>query len=563
MTDTLNHDTAADDRQAATLEHLDPHTLAIEDNVRDEAALDKAFLDSLRQHGVIVPITAVRDDTGTVRVRDGQCRTLGARTVGLTVVPVYILTDTDHDTPLAKLQRITHQMVVNDHRRALTEAQRARGIQQMLDAGASVTKIAQQLSVKKDIVDAARSVGKSAAARTALDNGQLTLTEAAALAEFEDMPDALDRLTRVAGSARFDHVVAQLREERASAEALAAAEGPWRDKGFTVLGTEPERWNLDYVELSHLLTAEGEPADEDAVSAPAQWAVILYEDEAWVDAQTGAVVDESLIDWLTDGQPDATPGEGLRHVSSVTEGTVFVPTYYCLNYAAAGLTPTSRFLRFAGIPGDDGGGQADTTHDPDTAEARADAEAHAEAARIEANRRERRMVLALNRLGAAAEQVRRDFVTKLLARKTLPKGGAIFTAQCLTRNPALISDHHADAVAAELLGVGDSRKLRALAAELPPTGDARAQVIILGLVLGALENRTPKDAWRQGGRGSRPWDSPYSVGSAEYLGFLTANGYPLSEVETVITGARSADAVYDATLNADAEESADPREPAA
>ncbi len=38
-----------------------------------------------------------------------------------------------------------------------------------------------------------------------------------------------------------------------------------------------------------------------------------------------------------------------------------------------------------------------------------------------------------------------------------------------------------------------------LVAELETSGDGRAQVITLALVLGALEARTPKDAWRSSG----------------------------------------------------------------
>jgi hypothetical protein len=47
---------------------------------------------------------------------------------------------------------------------------------------------------------------------------------------------------------------------------------------------------------------------------------------------------------------------------------------------------------------------------------KARAAAEAEAARADALRRERRKVIALNRLGDAALHVRRDFVSKLLAR---------------------------------------------------------------------------------------------------------------------------------------------------
>ena len=57
-----------------SIEHLDPEAL-IGDNVRDEVQLDKEFLASLREHGVIVPIIAVRDAEGRTLVREGQRRT--------------------------------------------------------------------------------------------------------------------------------------------------------------------------------------------------------------------------------------------------------------------------------------------------------------------------------------------------------------------------------------------------------------------------------------------------------------------------------------------------------
>jgi ParB family chromosome partitioning protein len=100
---------------------------------------------------------------------------------------------------------------------------------------------------------------------------------------------------------------------------------------------------------------------------------------------------------------------------------------------------------------------------------------------------------------------------------------------------------------AELLGVDASTGLRKQVTDLPPTGDARAQVLTLAVVLGALEARTPKDAWRGGGGG-------YLVRSRDYLAFLVEQGYELADVERIITGERSADEVYDETL-ADGQES--------
>ena len=84
-----------------------------------------------------------------------------------------------------------------------------------------------------------------------------------------------------------------------------------------------------------------------------------------------------------------------------------------------------------------------------------------------------------------------------------------------------------------------------LVTDLPPTGDGRAQVITLGVILGALESRTPKDAWRSGGVSGYG----HSVRSGEYLPFLVANGYQLAEVERVIVGESTGDEVYDETLS--------------
>jgi ParB family transcriptional regulator, chromosome partitioning protein len=167
-----------------TLEHLDPHELALETNVRDDAALIADFVDSVREHGVINPIVAVRGDDGVVRVRAGQRRTLAAREVGLPTVPVYVRPATSGDQKAQVAERVAEQIVENDHRQALTDAQRATGIQQMLDAGVSASKAAKILSVPRETVKAAATAAGSAAAMEALSSGQLSLSEAAVLTEF-------------------------------------------------------------------------------------------------------------------------------------------------------------------------------------------------------------------------------------------------------------------------------------------------------------------------------------------------------------------------------------------
>jgi ParB family transcriptional regulator, chromosome partitioning protein len=67
---------------------------------------------------------------------------VAARKVGLSTVPVYVVTATAADSAAETIDRIVHQIVVNDQKADLSDAQRARGIQQMIDSGLSVSKVA-------------------------------------------------------------------------------------------------------------------------------------------------------------------------------------------------------------------------------------------------------------------------------------------------------------------------------------------------------------------------------------------------------------------------------------
>ena len=75
---------------AGTIEHLDPHTLIIETNVRPSAPITPAFVQSIRENGVLTPVLGHRSDDGTVTVRAGQRRVFASREAGLATVPVYL-----------------------------------------------------------------------------------------------------------------------------------------------------------------------------------------------------------------------------------------------------------------------------------------------------------------------------------------------------------------------------------------------------------------------------------------------------------------------------------------
>ncbi len=496
---------------------VDPNTLELEDNVRAEASLDKQFIASIKENGVLVPIVAVRAADGALKVRMGQRRTAAAKEVGLATVPVYV-TDADDDTAT----RLVQQIIENDQRLSLTQTDRVVAIQQLLDTGLSPTKIAKRLSVSLERVKKSATVAKSETAMDLLQ--QATLEEAAAIAEFEDRPEDLAELKRDIGSRYFTHTLERLRQQREWAKKYATVAKPYKTAGYTVLDEVP-RWNSSYVPLDQLTNPDGS-ALEGPTDQPELWAVYVDDNEVFVDTTTKEQVDERDIDWSTEGKPDAEPAEGKRHAESVEESITYEPLWFCLDPAAAGLTVSERFAGIAARQAD----AKTAVEDP-----------AAQEARLAAEKEERRQTIALNKAADAAETVRREFVSNLLKRKTAPKGTAQFVATMLAKDSFLLANYKADKASTELLGVASGVKSEILN-QLEDATPARAEVITLGLVLGALESRLARDAWRSGKLIAER--GPFGVGPVDYLGFLEANGYGLSQVEQVMVGHMTVEDCY-------------------
>src|SRR5262245_41224488 len=94
----------------------------------------------------------------------------------------------------------------------------------------------------------------------ALAGGQLSLSEAAAITEFEEDHDAITRLLEVAGSNRFAHRVAEIRSEPQSQKAYAEAAAHYAGQGYTVLDDYPSYGDSGCVELRYLRTATAIPS---------------------------------------------------------------------------------------------------------------------------------------------------------------------------------------------------------------------------------------------------------------------------------------------------------------
>ena len=123
----------------------------------------------------------------------------------------------------------------------------------------------------------------------------------------------------------------------------------------------------------------------------------------------------------------------------------------------------------------------------------------------------------------------------------------------MIRDRFIQSQNHGDDLTAEFLGVKNFTEVRTLVADSSTNVDPRAQVVALAVVLGALEARCTKDAWRSaraGVTGSAMYN-PHTLGSDVYLQYLVANGYAPAEVEKIVIGQATADDVYDQAVTED------------
>lgn len=238
---------------AGTIEHLDPHTLIIETNVRPSAPVTPAFVQSIRENGVLTPVLGHRGDDGQVTVRAGQRRVFAAREAGLTTIPVYLV-----EADEVNAERIVQQMVENDQREALTDGDRAAAFQQLAFEGLSVTAIARRTGTKQKEVKTALAVVENQVAASAIQEHQLTLDQAAVLIEFDGDDELRADLIQVATTdpAQFAHAAQRARDEKARAITKADSEADLAARGYMVLDADPGYYDTEYARISELLTAD-------------------------------------------------------------------------------------------------------------------------------------------------------------------------------------------------------------------------------------------------------------------------------------------------------------------
>lgn len=221
----------------STVVHVDPASIVLDTNVRTETRLDKDFIASVREHGVMQPVVGYRHDDGTVHVLQGQRRTLAAIEAQRETIPVYLATTPD------EAGRIITQMIENDQRTAFTDAERADGYEQLSLLGLTTAQIAKRTHSRKETVEQGLAARQSETARDHLASG-LTIEQAATVAEFDDDEAAVATLIDAAQRGGFEHSASRLRRERDAARAIAAEVDRLTAAGITVLEDAP--WGYYY-----------------------------------------------------------------------------------------------------------------------------------------------------------------------------------------------------------------------------------------------------------------------------------------------------------------------------
>ncbi|MEZ2373321.1 hypothetical protein [Arthrobacter sp. RCC_34] len=139
-----------------------------------------------------------------------------------------IVTETPEDA-----ERLIEQISENDARKDFTDADRARGYEQLALLGVSAAKIAERTgAADAATVKKALAARKNAKGTAALDAGR-TLNQALALAEFEDDEYAISQLEEIIERRpeQCQQRLAQLRNERALSEKRAEADAPYVERG--------------------------------------------------------------------------------------------------------------------------------------------------------------------------------------------------------------------------------------------------------------------------------------------------------------------------------------------
>lgn len=237
------------------LEQLHAH----EKNPRIDAAAVADLVDSIREHGIEVPLVATPGADGYV-VLAGHRRLTASHELQLEEVPVQIRSD------LAEAKdQLAFMATENILRDQLTAVEESRLVQDMLDLGMTQAQVAKQTALGKARVAERVKLGKLAEKTgDKVHRGQITVDDALVIAEYADDPDTARELEAAAGTYNFDFYTSRAKARREARQLVADAKKEAKKLGLRLVEDD-----ADFVGLGDLLTEVGwtTPALEEASDA--------------------------------------------------------------------------------------------------------------------------------------------------------------------------------------------------------------------------------------------------------------------------------------------------------
>ena len=486
------------------IQTIDPTTLLVDLNTRSDLDLNKEFVASIKEYGVIVPIVAIKTDGG-LRVRMGHRRTVAAIEAGHTSVPV-VITETKNEGDAAEIERLLTQHAENHHRAGLSVSDDAKVAQQLSLLGVSPAQIAKRTHTKRAHVDTALAVAGSELATKATDRYDLTLDQAAVIAEFEKDTEVVTALIAATETGRFNHVAQRARDDRETAQAQAPIIAALAEGDIPVV--DSPYYDSEVTKLAELTTPEGEDITaEDHAECPGH-AAYLTKTRTYVDTDGKALPTDQ---WGNVDFGDDIDGDEADRIFQASAVVMEWATGYVCTDAKANGHKNRHASR----------------NDKPRAEDKTPEER-------EQDKQHRALVVENNKAWKAAREVRTEWVKTFLTRKTLPTNAGQFLAVALTRDADMVTDVKGNHVAAGWIAKDSETsygRSTALADAAENANDKRALVVALATVLGGYEARAGDGAWRENGDHSS---------SGRYLRFLEASGYVLSEVETYAASSETA-----------------------
>lgn len=232
-------------------------------NVRRDVGDVTELAASITEQGVLEPLIVTPNNDGTYTLIAGHRRLAAARIACVTDVPCIVRHDLADEADV-----ITAMLVENGHRADLTPVEEAAAYQQLLDLGATTAQVAKRTGRAKTTVTSRLTLMRlPEGTRDKVHHRQITLEDAAALAEFTDDPETLDRLTKAAGTHEFRWRLQEARGKVAAAKTRAASEKVLADSGVRVVTIQDLKRGAWSHNLSRVLDADDVPGITDDTTA--------------------------------------------------------------------------------------------------------------------------------------------------------------------------------------------------------------------------------------------------------------------------------------------------------